>query len=118
MDIDSMTLGELKQIAAVAQGLLGGVSQCAHVSDPPAGEAVFIRTVTHHYTGRVVSCDARWMVLEDAAWVADDGRFANALESGVLQEVEPYPDGAVRIGMGAILDVSSWDHELPRSVVE
>lgn len=80
------------------------------------GQAVFIRTVTHHYTGRVVSITDRWLVIEDAAWIADDGRFSAALSSGELSEVEPYPDGAVWIGVGAILDVSEWHHDLPRQV--
>jgi hypothetical protein len=77
------------------------------------GKNVFVRTVTHHYTGRLVRADERYLELEDAAWIADDGRFAAALKTGVLNEVEPYPAGCL-VGVGALLDVSEWLHDLPR----
>ena len=72
-----------------------------------------MRTVTHHYTGRLAAADESFLLLEDAAWIADDGRFADALSSGSLNEVEPYP-GACLVSRGAVLDVCQWDHELPR----
>lgn len=74
---------------------------------------VFIRTVTHYYTGRVVSVADGFVTLADAAWIADTGRFATALETGTLSEVEPYP-GEVAVAIGAIVDVAPWEHELPR----
>jgi hypothetical protein len=77
------------------------------------GEAVFIRGVTHHYTGRIVAITDCDIVLEDAAWIADDGRFYNALKDGVLNEVEPYPFGCI-LNRDAILDVSPWKHLLPK----
>ena len=51
--------------------------------------------------------------LEDAAWIADTGRWSNALVKGTLTEVEPYPAG-VSIARGAVIDVSPWQHTLPR----
>jgi len=77
------------------------------------GAAVFVRTVTHHYTGRVVSVDNLWITLSDAAWIADSGRWATALATGSLSEVEPYP-GEMMIGVGSVVDVSPWNHALPR----
>lgn len=77
------------------------------------GRNVFIRTVTHHYTGRLVAIEKQWLTLEDAAWIADDGRFADCLANGTPSEVEPFPGGCV-IAAGAVLDVSPWDHDLPR----
>lgn len=74
---------------------------------------VFIRTVTHYYTGRVVSVGATFVRLADAAWIADTGRFATALETGALGEVEPFPSG-VAVALGSIVDVAPWSHELPR----
>lgn len=76
-------------------------------------EKVFVRTVTHHYTGRLVQADERWLRLSDAAWIADDGRFADCLRDGSLNEVEPYPDEAM-IAVGCVIDVSLWNHPLPR----
>lgn len=81
------------------------------------GGSYFIRTVTHHYTGRLVAVHAQELVITDAAWIADDGRFAQAVAGANFAEVEPYPDGAlVIIGRGAILDaVLLGSLPLPRS---
>lgn len=37
------------------------------------GANYFIRTVTHHYTGRLIHIDERELVLESCAWIADNG---------------------------------------------
>lgn len=79
------------------------------------GHNVFVRTVTHYYTGRVVELSADEIVLADAAWVADTGRFSASLTTGVLSEVEPFP-GVVSVARGAVVDVSLWSHALPRTV--
>lgn len=78
------------------------------------GKAYMIRTVTMHYTGRVVAVTDSDVVLEDAAWIADTGRFADSLASGELAEVEPYP-GRVAICRGAMVDFAEWCHKLPRT---
>ena len=78
------------------------------------GKTVFIRTVTMYHTGRVVDMDDKFIVLEDAAWIADTGRFSDALKTGKLSEVEPV-EGLVRVSLGAIVDVFEWKHELPRT---
>lgn len=78
------------------------------------GKCYLIRTVTMHYTGRIVSVTDSDVVLEDAAWIADTGRFADALKSGSLLEVEPYP-GRVAVCRGAMVDFSEWSHALPRA---
>ena len=80
------------------------------------GKNYFIRTVTFHYTGRLVRVTAQELVLEDAAWIADDGQFSKAMEHGELNEVEPFPVGEVLIGRGAIVDAALWGTDLPRSV--
>ncbi len=94
--------------------LLEVVSRPAATHSLRVGDAVFIRSVTHHYTGRIVAITDSDIVLEDAAWIADDGRFFDALSTGKLNEVEPYPAGCI-VCRGAILDVSSWKHALPRA---
>lgn len=80
---------------------------------PAVGQTVFIRTVTHFYTGKIAAIDKQWISLSDAAWIADTGRFANALASGSLNEVEPFPD-CVNVSLGAVVDVCPWTHALPR----
>ena len=66
---------------------------------------IFVRTVTHHYTGHVISVDSLSLTVDSAAWIADDGRFNETVKSGDFDEVEPYP-GSVTISLYAILDVT------------
>ena len=84
----------------------------------PPNTNVFVRTVTFHYTGRITNetTDAI-LALADAAWIADSGRFSTALNKGKLSEVEPYPDGVIFLPIGAIVDISEWKHELPRTQI-
>ncbi len=79
------------------------------------GGKYLIRTVTHIQTGRVVSVGGSELVLEDAAWIADTGRFSGALNTADFSEVEPFPEGAkVIVGRGAIIDACQIP-SLPRS---
>jgi hypothetical protein len=77
------------------------------------GRAYFLRTVTYHLTGRVVQIIGRFLVLEDAAWIADSGRFADALKTGSLNEVEPV--GEAIVNADTIADAFPWKHALPRT---
>ena len=79
---------------------------------PQPGQAVLIRTVTHYYTGWISRIDSRWIELDDAAWIADTGRFADVFSRGPA-EVEPYP-GRCWIAVGAVVDVAPWPLDLPR----
>ena len=100
MNIETLTIAEAREIAR----LFTNQNQIDHPYK--IGANYFIRTVTHHYTGKLVRVHQSELVLTDAAWIADDGRFADALKSGSFGEVEPYTDGEVVIGRGAILDAS------------
>jgi len=80
------------------------------------GNKVFIRAVTHYLTGEIVAVSRDEVLLVSAAWIADTGRWFQALSTGVLNEVEPYPDGlVVGMGRGAIVDYCDWKHDLPRA---
>lgn len=76
------------------------------------GNNVLIRTVTHYQTGKIVALNPLEIVLIDAAWIADTGRFHEALRTGKLNEVEPYV-GAVSVNRGAVVDVTDWVSALP-----
>jgi hypothetical protein len=78
------------------------------------GNNVFIRTVTHYFTGKIVEVEATEVTLSDASWIADTGRYQQFLEKGSVNEVEPIPDGMVTIGRGSIIDVSNWAIAFPR----
>jgi len=58
------------------------------------GNAVFIRTITNFYTGRVADVVGAFVVLDDAAWIADTGRFSQAVNGEEpFSDVEPYKVG-------------------------
>jgi hypothetical protein len=78
------------------------------------GQAYFIRTVTMYFTGRLVHLTDNELVLEEAAWIADTGRFADAMKSGSFSEVEPYA-GKVIVGRGSIVDAQEWSLVLPKN---
>ena len=81
-----------------------------------AGNLVLVRTVTNYYTGRVEEVTEHEILLSDAAWIPDTGRFATALSTGSLGEVEPYPEGCVvSVNRGAVVDACDWKHGLPRT---
>lgn len=75
-----------------------------------------IRTVTMIYTGKLLAVHPLEMVISDASWIADTGRFADACARGTYSEVEPYPEGRqVVIGRGAIVDAFVIEFPLPRT---
>ena len=97
MKIDDLTVGEAKHLATMF----------GKPSDDSAweiGKIYLIRTVTMIDTGRLVAVGPQELVLEDAAWIADTGRFADALKKAEFGEVEPFPDGRVIIGRGSVID--------------
>jgi len=77
------------------------------------GKAYFIRTVTYFATGRVKEIVGNFLVLEDAAWIADTGRFSTAIATGVLEEVEPV-EVPMYINTNSITDAFDWKSDLPR----
>ena len=99
MNIEDLTLKQIREIQAVT---------CTPAkSDNSAweiGQIYLIRTVTMIDTGVLVAVTDQELVLEDAAWIADTGRFSDAITSAKFKEVEPFPDGRVIIGRGSIID--------------
>jgi hypothetical protein len=55
-------------------------------------------------TGRLVAVTEHELVLENAAWIADTGRFFDSLQACTFAEVEPFPTGQVIVGRGSIVD--------------
>ena len=76
------------------------------------GQKVLVRTVTFHMLGEVTGRDGDWLTLKDASWVADSGRFNEALRDGSLNEVEFCGDAAVNLA--AAVDAFPWPHALPK----
>jgi hypothetical protein len=107
MEIDKMTIGEVRAISAL------------FTPQPPAphpytiGANYFIRTVTHHHTGRLLEVLKHELVLDQASWIADDGRLTDSLRTSVFNEVEMFPPGRLIIGRGSIIDACEIE-QLPK----
>lgn len=114
MNLDELTLGQIRELKTMF------VEGCSEPKPHPyhIGKNYFIRTVTHHMTGCLVWVGEHELVLEDAAWIADDGRYEHALKTGEFREVEPCPEGEHIVGRGSIIDADVLHHDLPRMVVE
>jgi|SRR3990167_1621811 len=79
------------------------------------GEKFFFRTVTYHLTGKVKKVIGSILELENAAWIADSGRFMTAIKEGKLNEVEPV--GRAFININSVVDFFPWKHELPNKQI-
>lgn len=82
------------------------------------GKTYLFRGVTMYQIGTVVAVLPGEILLSPAAWVADTGRFNEALRSGVLHEVEPYDAKALPaiVNRGALADACTWPHGVPTEV--
>jgi hypothetical protein len=72
---------------------------------------VFIKTVTMFYVGRLASENENFIFLEEAAWIADTGRFYNFLKDGKVNEVEPFVD-PIAVNKNSIIEITPWNHGL------
>ncbi len=117
MNIDELTIGQLKQIAALLH-IESPLAQSSTRLPMPVGTKVFVRTVTHIFTGMVEAVSEEEVAIVEACWVADTGRYADTLRTGEFGqsgELEPYPKGRVVLNRGAFIDWCVWEHQLPRS---
>ena len=101
---------KLKDVISLAAALGANSNHTAY----KVGEQYLIRTVTLYYTGRVKQITPQELVLEEAAWIPDTGRFYDCLKEGKFNEVEPFIDDAI-VSRTAIVDATKWGHKLPSS---
>ena len=80
------------------------------------GKEYVIRTVTMIDVGTLVAITEHEIVLKNASWIADTGRWNHFLEKGMYSESEPYPDGIVIVGRGSVVDATIWKHGVIRKV--
>lgn len=108
MNIDSLTIGEAREIAKA----FGVKTQKPRKSPFVPGSKWFIRTVTNFWTGEVVSVVGGFIVLKTCAWIADAGRYSDAVSADALREVEPAEDGTL-VAIASIVDARPWTGDLP-----
>lgn len=101
-------------IEKLIEQLLDGKEENWNGPDNPfvVGKAYLIRTVTFHLLGKIERISGNFLVLSEACWVADSGRFSKAIKEGELNEVEFVGDAIV--SMTAIVDGFPWTHKLPK----
>ena len=101
MDLNELTIGQLKEIGNL-------LSKTNQVEDCPfeIGENYLIRTVTFTLTGKIKSKTSQFLLLQDADWIADTGRFSTSLENqDNFSEVEPFKNDAI-VSKGSIVDAT------------
>lgn len=76
------------------------------------GKSYLIRTVTLYYTGRVVDIKGKFIQLEEAAWIADTGRWADASKDGSFKEIEPFANDPW-INTDSVIDAQEITYKLP-----
>lgn len=111
-NVDNLTLGEIKELSK----FLGAPQHPNQSSEHrfKIGDNYFIRTVTMILVGCLEWVGDKEMELSNASWIADTGRFHNALKEGKLNDVEPFTNNVI-IGRGSIIDATVWTHSLPTS---
>ena len=87
---------------------------CESEYDYQVGKHYFIRTVTHILVGNLVHKNDKELILNKCSWIADTGRYCDALKTGEFKEIEPYPpQKLVHVNRGSFIDASIWVHDLP-----
>lgn len=108
MDLNEM---KLKDVLCLAKLLETKADDTAF----EIGKAYLIRTVTLYYTGQITRITPKELVLCDAAWIADTGRFNECLKDGKFNEVEPFIESVI-VPRDSIIDATIWTHRLPREL--
>jgi hypothetical protein len=111
---DIMMIDDVKYIREDSARVSHIVHMSSEVGPWMVGANYLIRTVTMIDTGRLVAIGPLELVLEDAAWIADTGRFSDAIEKAEFSEVEPFPKGRVIINRSCVIDAVEIS-KIPRS---
>ena len=112
MNINELTIGQAKELA----NLFGNKTESNKSHPFEIGKNYFIRTVTMSHVGRLKAVYDDTLVLSDVSWVADTGRFNDAIKSGLeamdSSEIEPFANDVI-VGRGALIDMTIYNFPLP-----
>ena len=111
MNIDDLTVKELRELKC----LVGNQERSQKEHPFKIGENYLIRTVTMIQLGRLEAVYDNEIVLSSASWIADTGRFFDALRDGVkvFKEIEPFINDVI-VGRGSIVDATIWSKPLAK----
>lgn len=78
------------------------------------GQNYFIRTATMALLGKLEQVGDKELVMSNASWVADSGRFHLFLNGKMDDscEIEKFKNDVI-VGRGALIDCTIWGNELP-----
>lgn len=109
MTIENLTLKELREINKL-------FANCTQTQNEiwEIGKNYFIRTVTMHLVGKLKVLNQKELLLEKASWIADSGRFHDALKTGEFEEIEPFINDLI-INRESIVDATLFNHSLPEN---
>ena len=113
MDLNELTIGEVKQLQSLLAGNIPSRGERKH--DFEVGKRYFIRSVTHHLLGHVVEVCDLCVVMDKCTWIADDGKFSAAMrgEWSDSAEHEIYPpEVRVSVYFGGLIDSCQWTKSL------
>ena len=103
INIDDLTIAQVKEIKNMLN------SDIDKKTPFKIGENWLFRTVTHIDTGKIKAIHGNLITLEQAAWIADTGRFSDSLnDTSLFNEVEPYKNDCV-INIDALIDATKID---------
>jgi len=109
---------EIKEIQKLLSKISESKSESVELNIPvpetpfEIGKSYLIRTVTLYYTGRVKDAKGKFVQLEEAAWIADAGRWEQATKDGSFNEVEPFHYDPW-INTDAVIDFGEIKYALP-----
>lgn len=72
----------------------------------------FIQTPTLYFTGKLIEQDEHFLRLESAAWIAETGRFTQALQTTNFNEVELFNSSLI-VAKNAIIAATELTGPLP-----
>lgn len=111
---NTIKIDEIEYIRADSIPVISAKKAFGDNPHPPTPYTVglqwFIQTVTHYYIGTLIAVTQGELVLEDAAWIADTGRFNEFFKGKKASELEPCGPLAI-INRGAIVAA------MPKSLV-
>ena len=111
MDINKMTIGEIKEI----QGIFS-VNSNNEKHPYKVGKNYFVRTVTMSILGKLEAVYKKELVFSGACWVADSGRFGDCLKNGIEKtensEYEMF-DNDVFVNRDSLIDITEYRPSLP-----
>lgn len=102
----------------VSESIEGFITETVRAAMAPQlpfeiGKSYLIRTITMVDVGRVTKMTGKFIVMEDASWIADTGRFYECLRrDDVFIEVEPFAQPLI-VNTDAIIDATLWPYQLP-----